>query len=92
MRNGKLIDQFGNQQWFKDNKLHREDGPAVIWSDGGKEWFINGFRHREDGPAVISKDGFKRWWLVYECMTKEEWWEMLSDEWKVNALFNGEGV
>ena len=23
-------------------ELHREDGPAVKWSDGDKEWWLNG--------------------------------------------------
>jgi hypothetical protein len=34
------------------NKLHKEDGPAVIYKNGREEWYINGKRHREDGPAV----------------------------------------
>ena len=40
---------------------HREDGPAVEWSDGSKEWFINGIRHRIDGPAIIYSSGRKEW-------------------------------
>jgi hypothetical protein len=92
MRNGKLIDQFGNQQWFKDNKLHREDGPAVILPSI-REWWINGRRHRVDGPAVIAyNNGYKEWWLNGFQLKREKWWEMLSDEWKVKALFNGEGL
>jgi len=43
--------------------LHRENGPAVIHSEGGEEWFSNGKRHREDGPAVTRSDGRKEWWV-----------------------------
>ena len=38
--------------WYKDGKLHREDGPAIEWSFGTKEWWVAGNRHRLDGPAV----------------------------------------
>ena len=42
--------------------LHRDDGPAVIFSNGSKAWYKNGERHREDGPAVIYSDGSKVWY------------------------------
>lgn len=32
--------------------LHREDGPALITSNGLEVWFFNGLIHREDGPAI----------------------------------------
>ena len=60
------IDEYGNKTYFKDKAmtiLHREDGPAVEWSDGHKEWRIDGKLHREDGPAVEWRDGDKEWWL-----------------------------
>ena len=43
------------------NKLHREDGPAIIhyYENGNIEeeyYFINGKSHREDGPADIWYD------------------------------------
>jgi hypothetical protein len=44
--------------------LHREDGPAVEYSDGGKQWCINGKLHREDGPAVEWENG-ARWWYFH---------------------------
>ena len=28
--------------WELDGKAHREDGPALIWSDGSKSWWLNG--------------------------------------------------
>jgi hypothetical protein len=46
----------------KDSLLHREDGPAVEYSNGSKCWYLNGLRHREDGkPAIEYFDGYKAW-------------------------------
>ena len=36
------IDEFGNKRWWKDDKLHRDDGPAFEGADGYKEWYKNG--------------------------------------------------
>ena len=80
------------QAWYREGKYHREDGPAVIDINGFKAWYFNGKRHRVDGPAIIYEGGEKVWCLNHVSYKKEAWWEMLSDEWKVKALFNGEGV
>lgn len=48
--------------YYKEGKLHREDGPAVECSDGTKEWWVNGELHREEGPAVEYSDGGKFWY------------------------------
>jgi len=53
----------GNKFWYLNEKLHREQGPAVISPDGTKEWYLNGERHREQGPAVIDSDGYKEWYF-----------------------------
>jgi hypothetical protein len=82
----------GAECWYRDGKIHREDGPARTWGDGTKEWWINDNLHREDGPAKIWPNGEKEWWLNYYFLSKEAWWESISDEMKVKALFNGEGV
>jgi hypothetical protein len=42
----------GTKHWYKEGKLHREDGPAVEWIIGYKEWWVEGLRHRTDGPAI----------------------------------------
>ena len=42
---------------------HREDGPAVEFSDWTKYWYLNGQWHREDGPAIEWADGNKSWYL-----------------------------
>ena len=53
----------GAKEWWLNDKLHREDGPAVEESDGTKFWYLHGELHREDGPAVESPDGQKQWYL-----------------------------
>lgn len=55
------VDIHGTQRWYKNSKLHRDDGPAVIYRDGEQRWFKNGKLHRDDGPAVIRPDGERRW-------------------------------
>ena len=32
----------GTKEWYRDGKLHREDGPAVERSNGTKEWYRDG--------------------------------------------------
>ena len=50
-------------RWYKEGTdvLHREDGPAVEYTDGGKRWFKDGLNHREDGPAIVFTNGNKVW-------------------------------
>jgi hypothetical protein len=57
------IDEFGNKRWYLNDKLHREDGPAVEHISGTKEWYLNDQLHREEGPAIEHTDGTKSWWL-----------------------------
>ena len=53
----------GDKEWYLNGELHREDGPAVEYSDGDKEWYLNGKFHREDGPAFEGSNGDKFWCL-----------------------------
>ena len=49
---------------YKNEKgqYHREDGPAVEYTDGSKFWYQNGMLHREDGPAIERANGTKKWY------------------------------
>lgn len=60
-----VVDKDGNQRWYKDGKLHREDDqPAVILSDGTQAWYYLGKSHRDnDLPAIIGCDSGKSWYL-----------------------------
>jgi len=57
-----FMDSDNTRRWYQNNKRHREDGPAVIYSNGNQEWYQNGKLHREDGPAIISNDGTQFWY------------------------------
>jgi len=59
---GCVTDDYGNKEWYLNNELHREDGPAIENVDGSKEWWVLGKQHREDGPAAEDRWG-KEWWL-----------------------------
>lgn len=72
------VDYRGTKRWYLNNHLHREDGPAVEWSDDSKEWYLNGQLHREDGPAVEWSDGIKRWYLNGKKLTEKEHKEALN--------------
>lgn len=61
MRNGRYQSD-SSECWYRDDVLHREDGPAVINPDASY-WYINGHLHREDGPALLLDDGSKEWYL-----------------------------
>jgi hypothetical protein len=49
----KVIDEDGTIKYYLNDKLHREDGPAIsnpllhLY-----EWYLNGQLHRTDGPAA----------------------------------------
>ena len=93
MKNGKVVDRDGTEFWYENGLLHREDGPAVIYSNGHKFWYKNGKLHREDGPAIVAWNGSKQWWMNGGYFfTKEEWWDALTPDQKEKALFNGEGL
>ena len=60
-----------NRHIDSDGKYHREDGPAVEYSDGSKSWYIHGERHREDGPACEYSCGTK-WWYKHGKAHRED--------------------
>lgn len=67
--------------WLKDNKSHREDGPAVEYSNGHKEWYQNDMLHRLNGPAVEYADGRQEWYVDGEmvaCYTQEEFERLIK--------------
>ena len=38
-------------KWYFMGRLHREDGPAVVYKDGSCYWYYNNNLHRDAGPA-----------------------------------------
>jgi hypothetical protein len=58
MGNRSETDEFGTiRHYDSKGNLHREDGPAVEYTNGEVMYFIHGKLHREDGPAYASADG-----------------------------------
>jgi hypothetical protein len=42
------IDKYGTKEWrLPSGELHRENGPAVEWSNGDKWWYLNGMNYTE---------------------------------------------
>ena len=52
----------GSRVWWRDGKLHRDDGPAYEGANGTREWWRDGKLHRDDGPAWEGADGSRAWW------------------------------
>lgn len=55
------------EEWLlHDGRRHREDGPAIIHTNGGQLWYLLGKQHRIDGPAVVDLWSVppRRWWCV----------------------------
>jgi hypothetical protein len=59
----KLVISNQTKRWYKNGKLHKENGPAIEYPNGIKHWCRNGQTHRENGPAVVNSDGSKEYWL-----------------------------
>ena len=67
------VDKEGTIKWYNEKEgYHREDGPAVEYSNGTKFWYLNGKRHRENGPALEFADGDKVWYINGKILTEEE--------------------
>jgi hypothetical protein len=80
------IDEYGTKEWWLNGGYHREDGPAVEFSNGEKQWCLNDKLHRVDGPALESADGSNHWFLDDEYYTFDKWLEAntyISEEEKV---------
>jgi hypothetical protein len=42
------IDKYGTKEWrLPSGELHRENGPAVEWSNGDTSWWIKGVSYTE---------------------------------------------
>jgi hypothetical protein len=79
MKNGLVIEN-GIKCLYKNDILHREDGPSVEW-DSYKSWHINGKLHRIDGPAIEFINGDKCWFYHGErinCTSTEEFLKIIK--------------
>jgi len=62
-------DELVQEEWCKDGKRHRENGPALIMYSQyvlgltGEYWYYEGKLHRIGGPAVITSRGRYEYWI-----------------------------
>jgi hypothetical protein len=43
---GSYRTRHGTKSWYnKEGRLHRDDGPAIIYTDGYVSWWLNGERY-----------------------------------------------
>lgn len=45
------VNEYGDKEWYLNDKLHRIEGPAIERANGDKEWHLNG--------EELSEAGFK---------------------------------
>lgn len=57
-----IIKKGNRTEYYKDGRLHRDDGPAVICGNGISYWYRNGKMHRDGGPAADWGDGDHSWY------------------------------
>jgi len=72
---------YGTKRWYLNGLLHREDGPAIEWSNGDKSWYFNGKHHRSDGPAIECINGYKAWWYqgkLIDCSSQKEFERLIK--------------
>ena len=70
----KEISSYGDISHFNEKgEYHREDGPALEFTNGYKAWCINGMRHRIDGPAVEDSAGQKFYYVMSKHYSYEDW-------------------
>jgi len=62
VKTGTLIWLNGGEEWFLEDKLHRDKEPAIIRPDGTRLWFQQGLLHNDNGPAILYPDGKAEWW------------------------------
>lgn len=53
----------GDAIWYSYPKnIHKENGPAIEFTDGAEMWYRNNLRHRVDGPAISFNNGDRMWY------------------------------
>jgi hypothetical protein len=81
MKTQYIYREHGFTCYYSDRDMtlyHREDGPAVICSDGYEAWYINDELHNPNGPAVTYPDGSKQWYINGEEMTETQFNEITN--------------
>ena len=69
----------GDQIWYHEDKLHRENGPAHECVDGSRFWYLNGVYHCLYGPAVMYADGTQYYYINGTEYTRDAYNKIVSD-------------
>jgi len=89
------IESTQEHQWRLNGKLHRLDGPAVIYDSGTEVWYKHGMFHRLDGPACKLKNGddFRcEYWINGVNYSVESYWNHpLVAEYKLKSILEDKG-
>lgn len=84
------IDRVGTRRYYDSTgQLHRDDGPAIIDSDGVTAWYQNNLLHRIDGPAIEYPNGTKLWYqnnLLHRENGPAIEWASGTREWWLNGV------
>ena len=46
----------GTRFWYVNDLLHREDGPAIEWSNGDRSWYLHGNKVTEQEVMKPAKE------------------------------------
>ena len=60
------VNNDGSKFWYINGKFHREDGPAVEWTNGDKFWYLDGKQYtekefKEKQEMVNTKEELKKY-------------------------------
>jgi len=48
------VSMSGTKFWYLNDELHREDGPAIEYSNVDKSWYLNGKRLTEEQHKIAT--------------------------------------
>jgi hypothetical protein len=71
--------ESGDKVWFKDGKIHKIGGPAII-QGSFQAWYCMGRLHRTDGPAIVRKDGDSEWWVDGTMLSEDEFYRFVDQD------------
>lgn len=73
-KNGLWIDSAGIHRYYKNGKLHNENGPAVI-SNNNCWHYIEGKLHNEKGPAIYpTVEKISETYTINPVVSPPQWW------------------
>jgi len=70
----------GDKTWYRNNVVHREGKPAIVYADGSKDWLIDGLYHNLAGPARTYPSGRCDYYINGEWLSEDEFNERVLEE------------